>query len=83
MGKRLIIVLAGGIAVSGLGMLPAAAELVPGGWAAPIQVPPPQPPAPERTVERPPPMPRVPVRRPVHRRTAPVSHALPDGQVRF
>ena len=88
MGKRLVVVLASGIVAAavttGLGVLPASAELVPGGWAEPIPVPPARPPAPDPALQRPPPrVPHVPVRRRVHRHTAPASPALPNGQVRF
>jgi hypothetical protein len=92
MRKRLVVVVAGGIAVTGLGAgfgaFPAAAELVRGGWAEPIPVPPPEPPQAEPAAQRPalpPPIVHAPARRQVHRpaAAAPVARPSPDGKVQF
>lgn len=86
MRQGLVIIAACGIAIAGLPAFPAAAGLVPGGWAEPIPVPPPQPPQPEPAAQRPlpPPLVRAPPHRRVIRRAAPVEHQpLPDGKVRF
>jgi hypothetical protein len=95
MRKGLVVVVAagvagtiaiGGLVLAGLGAVPAAAELVPGGWAEPIPVPPPQPPPAEPAAQRPlapPPVVHAPVRRRVHHPVAPVSRPAPDGKVQF
>ena len=86
MRKGLVVVVAGVIAFVGFGVVPAAAELVRGGWAQPIPVPPPEPlpaePAAQRPLAPPPPV-HAPVRRRAHRREAPAERPLPDNKVRF
>lgn len=86
MRKGLVVCIAAGLAVGVmLPAAPAGAELARGGWADPIELPPPPPPVPEPALQgasqpRP-----VPVHRPVHRRVAPAARPqpAPDGQVRF